>query len=51
LAWSTVFAAPGFARDGDPSPQAATASISGRVSVASTQGVSNNLASITVKLS
>jgi hypothetical protein len=51
LAWSTVIAAPGFARDGDPSPQAATASISGRVSVASTQGVSNNLASITVKLS
>ena len=45
-----VCAVPGFAREGDPSPQAATASISGRVSVASTQGVSNNLSAITVKL-
>ena len=35
---------------GDSSPQAATASISGRVSVASSQGVSNNLSAITVKL-
>ena len=34
----------------DSSPQAATASISGRVSVASSQGVTNNLAGISVKL-
>jgi hypothetical protein len=42
----------GFARerDTDSPPQAATASISGRVSVASSQGVSNNLSAITVKL-
>jgi len=45
-----VCAVPGFAREADSSPQAATASISGRVSVASSQGVSNNLAAITVKL-
>ncbi len=45
-----VCAVPGFAREGDSSPQAATASISGRVSVASAQGVSNNLSAITVKL-
>jgi len=45
-----VCAVPGFARAGDPSPQAATASISGRVSVASSQGVSNNLSAISVKL-
>jgi len=38
------------ARGADSSPQATTASISGRVSVASSQGVSNNLAGITVKL-
>jgi hypothetical protein len=44
------FAVPGFARAGDSTPQAATASISGRVSVASSQGVSNNLSAITVKL-
>ena len=37
-------------RDSNPSPQAATSSISGRVSVASSQGVSNNLAGISVKL-
>jgi len=43
-------AIPGFARAGDSVPQAATASISGRVSVASSQGVSNNLSAITVKL-
>jgi hypothetical protein len=44
--------ASGFARerDADSPPQAATASISGRVSVASSQGVSNNLSSITVML-
>jgi hypothetical protein len=42
----------GFARepDTDSPPQATTASISGRVSVASSQGVSNNLSSITVIL-
>jgi hypothetical protein len=34
----------------DSPPQAATATISGRVSVASSQGVSNNLSSITVLL-
>jgi carboxypeptidase family protein/TonB-dependent receptor-like protein len=33
-----------------PNPQNGTASISGRVSVASSQGVSNNLSAITVKL-
>ncbi len=33
-----------------PAPQATTATISGRVSVASSQGVSNNLSAITVKL-
>src|SRR5690348_648763 len=45
-----VFAVPGFPRDVDSPPQASTATISGRVSVASTQGVSNNLSAITVKL-
>ena len=45
-----VCAVPGIARAGDSDPQAATASISGRVSVASSQGVSNNLSAITVKL-
>jgi hypothetical protein len=51
LLLSALFCAvPGFARDGDSSPQAATASISGRVSVASAQGVSNNLSAITVKV-
>jgi hypothetical protein len=45
-----VCAIPGLARKEDSSPQAATASISGRVSVASSQGVSNNLSAITVKL-
>ena len=45
-----VCAVPGFAREADSIPQAATASISGRVSVASSQGVSNNLSAITVKL-
>ena len=33
-----------------PSPQTATGTISGRVSVASSQGVSNNLAGISIKL-
>jgi len=41
---------PGFARAAGLPPQAATGAISGRVSVASTQGVSNNLSAITVKL-
>jgi hypothetical protein len=45
-----IWAVPGFAREGDSSPQATAASISGRVSVASSQGVSNNLSAITVKL-
>ena len=47
-----VCAASGFAgeRETDSPPQTATATISGRVSVASSQGVSNNLASITVLL-
>jgi Carboxypeptidase regulatory-like domain/TonB-dependent Receptor Plug Domain len=45
-----VCAAPGNARERVAIPQATTASISGRVSVASSQGVSNNLAAITVKL-
>ncbi len=45
-----VRAVPGFAREGDSSPQATTATLSGRVSVASAQGVSNNLSAITVKL-
>ena len=45
-----ICAVPGSARGGDSSPQAATTSISGRVSVASSQGVSNNLSAITVKL-
>jgi hypothetical protein len=43
-------AVPAFARVAESTPQAATASISGRVSVASSQGVSNNLSGITVKL-
>ena len=43
-------AVPGIAGDGDLAPQASTASISGRVSVASSEGVSNNLSGITVKL-
>ena len=44
--------AEGFARerDTDSPPQATTASVSGRVSVASSQGVSNNLSSIAVML-
>ncbi len=46
----SVCAVPGPPRDADSSPQAATGSISGRVSVASSQGVSNNLSAITVKL-
>ena len=51
LSLSALFcAAPGFAREDDSSPQTVTASISGRVSVASAQGVSNNLSAITVKL-
>lgn len=41
---------PELARAGAPLPQGLTASISGRVSVASAQGVSNNLSAITVKL-
>lgn len=48
---SVVFSAvPGIAGEGDATPQASTASISGRVSVASSQGVSNNLSGIAVKL-
>jgi hypothetical protein len=47
---ASLCALPGFARDGDAIPQAATATISGRVSVASTEGVSNNLSAIAVKL-
>jgi len=43
-------AVPGRAREADSIPQATTASISGRVSVASSQGVSNNLSGITVKI-
>jgi Carboxypeptidase regulatory-like domain/TonB-dependent Receptor Plug Domain len=43
-------AVPALARAADSSPQAATASISGRVSVASSQGVTNNLSGISVKL-
>jgi Carboxypeptidase regulatory-like domain len=50
LLLALICAAPGFARDGDALPQAATATISGRVSVASAQGVSNNLSGISVKL-
>ena len=51
LLLSALFcAAPGFARAGDSSPQTSTSTISGRVSVASSQGVSNNLSAITVKL-
>ena len=45
-----ICASTGIARAGVPIPQAATASISGRVSVASSQGVSNNLSAISVKL-
>ena len=45
-----VCAVPGFSRASDSSPQATTSTISGRVSVASAQGVSNNLSAITVKL-
>jgi len=45
-----ICASTGIARAGVPIPQAATATISGRVSVASSQGVSNNLSAITVKL-
>ena len=45
-----VCAFPGFAPASDSPPQASTATISGRVSVASAQGVSNNLSAITVKL-
>ena len=46
----SVCAVPRLARGADSSPQAATGSISGRVSVASSQGVSNNLSAISVKL-
>ena len=41
-------AVPGFA--GDAIPQSTTGTISGRVSVASSQGISNNLSAISVKL-
>ncbi len=48
---SVLFQAlPVSAREGDASPQAPSASISGRVSVSSGQGVGNDLAGITVKL-
>src|SRR5713101_1012693 len=47
---SLVCAIPVSAGASNAIPQAATATISGRVSVASSQGVSNNLSSITVKL-
>jgi hypothetical protein len=40
----------GYILAADSPPQTGTATISGRVSVASSQGVSNNLAAITVKL-
>jgi TonB-dependent receptor-like protein/carboxypeptidase family protein len=39
-----------FAAGSSPSPQTATATISGRVSVASAQGVSNNLGGISITL-
>ncbi|HEV7967331.1 MAG TPA: TonB-dependent receptor [Candidatus Acidoferrales bacterium] len=45
-----VFAVSGSARERGATPQTLNSSISGRVSVASSQGVSNNLAAITVKL-
>jgi hypothetical protein len=45
-----IGAVPGRAVEADSIPQATTASISGRVSVASSQGVSNNLSGITVKI-
>src|SRR5271165_2281799 len=48
--FASVGIAPICARAAEPIPQAATATISGRVSVASTQGVSNSLSAITVKL-
>jgi hypothetical protein len=44
-----LFAAPGFASERDAIPQSSTGIISGRVSVASAQGVSNSLSAITVK--
>jgi hypothetical protein len=50
LALTVLCPARGSARPRDPNPQAATASLSGRVSVASTQGVSNNLSAISVAL-
>jgi hypothetical protein len=50
LLFALLYAAPGSAAVGDESPQASTGNISGRVSVASSQGVSNNLSAITVKL-
>jgi len=47
---SLVCAIPASAWAGAAIPQAATGTISGRVSVASSEGVSNNLSAITVKL-
>src|SRR5579863_5419837 len=50
-AFSALFcAAPGSARESDAIPQSATGIISGRVNVASAQGVSNSLSAVTVKL-
>jgi Carboxypeptidase regulatory-like domain len=46
----SIFAIPGFARRPDGDPQSPTASISGRVTVTTAQGSTNNLAGITVKL-
>jgi carboxypeptidase family protein len=50
LAFLRPATAASLAGDSSPSPQTATATISGRVSVASSQGVSNNLSGIGVKL-
>lgn len=44
------FGPPAFAAAPNPSPQTTTATISGRVSVASAQGVSNNLGGISITL-
>jgi hypothetical protein len=46
----SIFAIPGFARQPGGDPQSSTASITGRVTVTTAQGSTNNLAGITVKL-
>jgi hypothetical protein len=46
VSWTSM----GIALASDAAPQAGTSSLSGRVSVASAQGVSNNLSGVTVKL-